>query len=66
MTYSELFEKVKAHMGWDDRKTKTWFHSENPLLGGAKPYNLYALRPEKTCKVILAMIEENTAPKEKS
>lgn len=57
MIYVELFEKVKAHMGWDDEKTKLWFHTENPLMGNMKPYALAVLRPEKARKVIEAMIE---------
>lgn len=57
--YDELFEKVKAHMGWDDRKTAAWFLTENPFLGRLTPHDFYVLRPEKARKVIEAMIEEN-------
>ena len=59
-SYTDLFEKVRIHMKWDDEKTKLWFHTENPLLGGMKPYAFLALRSEKAIKIIESMIEENS------
>jgi hypothetical protein len=60
----QLFEKVKAHMGWDDRKTQLWFDTENPLLGGCTPKRLYQERPEKLARWIDTMIDLNTPPVE--
>jgi len=51
---------VSAHMNWDTEKTRLWFHTKNPFFGDLSPLELFKLRPEKTVKVIEALIEENS------
>lgn len=58
--YSVLFDKVKAHMKWDDQQTALWWTTENPLLGKISPVDYYILRPEKCTKFVECLIEENT------
>ena len=32
-----LFRRVKELMDWDSEKTRLWFRTENPMLGGFSP-----------------------------
>lgn len=59
MSYTELFNVVKEHMGWDNKKTELWFESPNPNFGGTTPNFFYMVRPEKCEKLILSMISES-------
>ena len=59
MTQPELFYAVKAHMGWDDDKTRVWFDTENPHLCYVTPAEFYYFRPEKCERFIINLIKEN-------
>jgi uncharacterized protein (DUF2384 family) len=44
----------------DEEKTKLWFHTENPMLGGIKPIDMIRQgRSEKLLKFVQAMLKEN-------
>lgn len=58
----QLFEKIKAHMGWDDVKTYQWFNTPNPLAGDLTPKEFYQRRPEKCVRWIESLIDENSPP----
>jgi hypothetical protein len=58
----QLFEKVKAHMKWDDDKTKLWFDTKNPLCGGITPREFCRLREDKFVRWLDNLIDENTPP----
>lgn len=38
--YNDLFERVSKVMNWDEKKTDTWFWTENPHLGNVTPMYL--------------------------
>ncbi len=58
--YSNLFNKVKEHMNWDDCKTDLWFQLQNPLLGNMRPIEMYYINREfKLQKLVDSLIEEN-------
>ncbi len=60
--YDVSFNKVKAHMKWDDNKTAIWFSAKNPLLGYIAPLDFMRRRPEKFEKWVDGLIDESTAP----
>ena len=61
MRFLELFGRIQRHMGWDERKTVLWCNTKNAFMGKMRPIDFWLLRPEKCEKVILGLIEENTA-----
>ena len=54
----DLFELVKAHMGWDDEKTRLWFETPNPHCGTMSPIEFLDRRPEKAIRFIRSLIDE--------
>jgi len=47
----------------DEEKTRLWFHTENPMLGGIRPIDLIKLgRSEKLLKFVQTAIKENKRP----
>jgi len=54
-----VFEKVKTHTGWSNKKVILWFQTKNPLFGGVTPDDYMLRRPDKMEHVIDAIISEN-------
>jgi hypothetical protein len=48
--------KIKAHMGWDDAKLKTWLLADNPHFGGMSPNDYVLMRPDKFERIVDGMI----------
>lgn len=58
--YNNLFNRIKSHMDWDDKKTDLWFQLENPLLGNMRPLQMYYInREDKLEKLVTSLIDEN-------
>ncbi len=48
ITGARIFQKVKAHMGWDDEKTKLWLKRRLRLLRKIVIWHcLMSLKPSK-------------------
>lgn len=62
---AELWSKVLAFFGGDETKTKAWFGTANPMLGGAVPAAMiFQGRLAKLARFVDTSLAENEAPHE--
>lgn len=62
-TELECIRLVRGFFDGDRSKTRLWFATPNPLLGGVKPNDLFGLgRHEKLLKFIRTQLAENRPP----